>query len=123
MDRILQAQDGDALRQFVLLGSPAWQKALDNQVRLIESKKHSVIDIVGTHIDGSFVRVACNVAVDGKLLEYPATFAFVKRDNNWKMLIFFVDDNFEDLKTVLSDAEWNAVTVSSNGTKQELVSF
>ena len=54
LDRIFRAQDGEALRKFVLLGSPAWKKALDNQVRRIETKKHSVIDIVSTHADGGF---------------------------------------------------------------------
>ncbi len=110
LDRILQAQDGDALRRFVLLGSPAWQKSLDNQVRQIEANEYSVIEVVSTHVDGNFVRVGCNCSVDGQPLEHPATFDFVKRENGWKMLVFFVDDNLDDLKKVLSAAEWNAVT-------------
>ena len=68
LDRILQTQDGDALRKFVLLGSPAWQKAVDNQVREIETKKHSVIDIVSTHVDRTFVRIGCRLTIDGKPL-------------------------------------------------------
>ena len=94
----MQAQDGDALRKFVLLGSPAWRKALDNQVRQIETKKHSVIDIVSTHVDGTFVRIGCRLTIDGKPLEHTVTFCYVKREGGWKMLIFFVDDHLEDPK-------------------------
>ena len=117
LDRIFQAKDGEGFREFVLLGSPAWQKALDNQVRVIETKEHSIIDIVSSHVDGPLVRVGCRLSVDGKPLEHVASFAFVKRGEKWKMLVFFVDENLEDVKTVLSDAEWKALNGESDDAK------
>jgi hypothetical protein len=111
LDRIFQAKDGDALREFVLLGSPAGRKAIDAAARQVDAGDFSVIDVLSSRVDGPLVRVLARVAIGGQPQTIP--FVFVKRDEKWRWLFVLGGERLEDAKALLSEAEWKAL----NGTK------
>lgn len=115
LDRIFKAKDGDAFRAFVLLGSPAAKKGVDDAARQVDAGELSVTEVLNSRVDGPLVRIWAKVSIAGRQQTIP--FRFVKRGDKWQWLFVLGGERLQDAKAVLSDAEWQALLGEDSDTR------